>query len=642
MTQPTAEELDVLKSWGVQVDDPNNISADLLLSAKRDISLKKSIDSMLDSKLQVKLAGVEDKITKLEQRVLSIEQVSPQDFPFDRLEDLENKFSSVNIGLMGVNSYIGKLHAVISAQGDKIGRLTTAYTSANAQLVAENLRSRRLNCRIYGVSFPDGPFELPSGQKLYPAKSKIDGAKYLWRCGVYKVFGKNADDSNLPYLQIAHPLPDLTPQPGRFKRSSKRAILQFTDRNSAFLFWQNQSLFISEAKSLGLTEISIGSDWNGPSSAFMHKFSSDPRVAKVQIIDGNLLCRLSSNPAKALKVKNPYCDDLLNAFNDINIPDLSNKIPDMPNLHDEVAAAQQHQHRSNSGQLSSMQGIQQSSPHSYQPWDVQVEQCTNRFGLLSSPASSPFPTTHSATSNSLGLGLSNSSNTFGNSIVTLNSITQPTRLSVLQPPPPLSSASSLPLLTAITTASTSTPSTTLPTTVNSTQLPQLPAATQLPAAVLPQSSAITLPSPAATTATALQPNPLPQRQPRAATTVLTSLTSTVTPATSQLTTAMTQLQLPSATNTIPTLNTSSSTLTAYQPTSSSTASASTALGSLSLSNDPTILRPPTLVVASPEGDNPLTDDGDTGIETGTKKKARRGRPNKQTTANKENSLTQIT
>ena len=170
MTQPTVEELEVLMSWGVQVDDPSTISADLLLSAKRDLSLKASINTMLDSKLQAKLAGVEDKISNLERRVKSIEQVSPQDFPYDRLEDLENKFTAVNYGLMGVNSYIGKLHSVISAQGDKINCLTTAYNSANAQLVAENLRSRRLNCRVYGVSFPDGPFQLPSGQKLYPAK----------------------------------------------------------------------------------------------------------------------------------------------------------------------------------------------------------------------------------------------------------------------------------------------------------------------------------------------------------------------------------------------------------------------------------------------------------------------------------------
>ena len=59
------------------------------------------------------------------------------------------------------------------------------------------------------------------------------------------------------------------------------------------------------------------------------------------------------------------------------------------------------------------------------------------------------------------------------------------------------------------------------------------------------------------------------------------------------------------------------------------------LGAISLPNDATILRPPTLVVASPEGDNPLTDDADTGSETGAKKKQRRGRPAKST-SNKEN------
>ena len=131
----------MLKSWGVQVDDPTKITADLLLSAKRDLSMKASINSMLNSKLQVKLAGDESKISNLEKRVLSIEQVSPQDFLYKRLEVLENKFSSVNSGLMGVNSYVGKLHAIIVAQGDKITRLSTAYTSVNAQLVAENLRS---------------------------------------------------------------------------------------------------------------------------------------------------------------------------------------------------------------------------------------------------------------------------------------------------------------------------------------------------------------------------------------------------------------------------------------------------------------------------------------------------------------------
>ena len=51
MNQPTVEELEVLMSWGVQVDDPSTISADLLLTAKRDLSMKASINSMLDSKL---------------------------------------------------------------------------------------------------------------------------------------------------------------------------------------------------------------------------------------------------------------------------------------------------------------------------------------------------------------------------------------------------------------------------------------------------------------------------------------------------------------------------------------------------------------------------------------------------------------
>ena len=163
--------------------------------------MKASFNSMLDSKLQAKLAGVETKIFNLEKRVLSMEQVSHQDFPFERLDALENKFSTVNTGLMGVNSYVGKLHAVIAAQGEKINRLSTAYNAANAQLVSENLRSRRLNCRVYGVPFPDGPYELPSGQKLYPAKSKIDGAKFLWRMGMYKALVRTLMTPTYPFFR---------------------------------------------------------------------------------------------------------------------------------------------------------------------------------------------------------------------------------------------------------------------------------------------------------------------------------------------------------------------------------------------------------------------------------------------------------
>ena len=65
----------------------------------------------------------------------------------------------------------------------------------------------------------------------------------------------------------------------------------------------------------------------------------------------------------------------------------------------------------------------------------------------------------------------------------------------------------------------------------------------------------------------------------------------------------------------------------------------TELGAVALSNDSNlggILKPPTLVVASPETDNPLTEDGDGGAETGAKKK-KRGRPAKSS-SNKENEL----
>ena len=627
MTQPTVEELDVLKSWGVQVEDPSLITADLLLSAKRDLSMKSSINSMLDSKLQVKLQGVEDKITDLEKRVLTIEQVSPQDFPYDRLEALENKVASVDSGLLGVNSYVGKLHAVIAAQGEKIIRLTTAYTSSNAQLVAENLRSRRLNCRVYGVSFPDGPFELPSGQKLYPAKSKIDGAKYLWRAGLYKAFGKSAEDSNLPFVQIAHPLPDGNPQPGRFKRSVKRSILQFTDRNSAYTFWQNQSKFIDEAKKLGLSEVSIGSDWNGPSSSFLHKFSGDPRVAKVQIIDGNLLCRLTSNPAKALKVKNPFCDDLLNAFTDINVPDLSIQVPDMPCLQDELASAQQFQQRSlPTGQLSYSQGAQQSSP--YQPWHVQVEQCSNRFGMLTSPTSSPFPATMPA-NNNLGLGFSNRNNAFGNTIINLESITQPAKLKAQQPQPSLSSA-----------ASPSSGQHSVSTTVTATQLTTTSSSTsqQSTSTLSLQPPLLTSTQPAVSTTTTLLP-PLPQRQ---AFVVDTATTATATTASTTLTTSSqsqsTTILAAPLSNQVLTQLQPSTVLPSHQPNTSASLTESPVRGALSLpigTNLNSLLRAPTLVVASPEADNPLTDDNE--VETGTKKKmVRRGRPPKQSISNKEN------
>ena len=86
-------------------------------------------------------------------------------------------------------------------------------------------------------------------------------------------------------------------------------------------------------------------------------------------------------------------------------------------------------------------------------------QCLNRFGILMLLSSSPFPATTPVVNNNLGLGLSNSSNVFSNSIISLDSITQPARLTVQQPLPPLPTShqpSQQPAVIPVTTSSTST------------------------------------------------------------------------------------------------------------------------------------------------------------------------------------------
>ena len=402
MTNPSQEELAVLTSWGIQIDDPSKVTQDLIISARRDLSLKASLDMMLDSKL----CGVNSRISNLEDRVTSVEQVS-QDFNIERLEALELNFETMSVGMLAMNSYVGKLHGVISSMSDKIGKLTTAYNSVNSQLVTENLRNRRLNCRIYGIEFPAAA-----------AKSKSAGARYIWQCGLYRAFSKTADDSHLPFIMVAHPLPEATPRPavGDFKRSSIRAIVQFSTRQSAMDFWQNQKLFLDEAKRKGFPDVSIGSDWNAPSSSYLHRFSKDPRTEKIQILDGNLICRLASNPSRAIKVQNPHALDLMESLQPISFPDLSKQIPSLPVLQDELSAArQQRQLSRGAGTVSNRQSPAQPSP--MPPWHLQVDLASNQFGLLSSPASSDQILPPAATAPTFN------SSSFADSIVTLNQIT---------------------------------------------------------------------------------------------------------------------------------------------------------------------------------------------------------------------------
>ena len=66
-----------MTSWGIQIDDPSKVTQDLIISARRDLSLKASLDMMLDSKL----CGVNSRISNLEDRVTSVEQISPSKSP---------------------------------------------------------------------------------------------------------------------------------------------------------------------------------------------------------------------------------------------------------------------------------------------------------------------------------------------------------------------------------------------------------------------------------------------------------------------------------------------------------------------------------------------------------------------------------
>ena len=405
MNKPSQAELEVLTSWGIQFDDPSKIAPDLIISARRDLSLKASLDVMLDNKL----CGVNSRISNLEDRITNVEQVS-RDFNIERLEALEVNFETMSVGMLGLNSYVGKLHGVISSMSDKICKLTTAYNSVNAQLVTDNLRSRRLNCRIYGIEFPAGA-----------AKSKSAGARFIWQCGLYRAFSKTADDSHLPYVMVAHPLPEATPKPavGDFKRSSIRAIVQFSTRQSAMDFWQNQKLFLDEAKRKGFPDVSIGSDWNAPSSSYLHRFSKDPRTEKIQILDGNLICRLASNPARAIKVQNPHALDLMESLQPVSVPDLSSQIPSLPVLQEELSAARQQRQQS---QLSHGAGLVSNRPSSAQPspnppWHLQVDLASNQFGILSSPASSPQTLPPAVTAPTFN------TSSFAESIITLNTIT---------------------------------------------------------------------------------------------------------------------------------------------------------------------------------------------------------------------------
>ena len=109
MTNPSQEELAVLTSWGIQIDDPSKVTQDLIISARRDLSLKASLDMMLDSKL----CGVNNRISNLKDRVTSVEQAS-RDFNIERLEALELNFETMSVGMLAMNSYVGKLHGVIS------------------------------------------------------------------------------------------------------------------------------------------------------------------------------------------------------------------------------------------------------------------------------------------------------------------------------------------------------------------------------------------------------------------------------------------------------------------------------------------------------------------------------------------------